>query len=262
MTILEAIVAGFIQGITEILPISSSGHLILVHELFDMQADSLSFDVALHLATLVAIIFVLRKEVFDVLKIVFSKKIFSSLGFKIVIATIPAGVCGYLLKDDSIYLLRSAQVVAISMIFWGIVLYCADLISRKKKCKEGDLQKVSWLESIIIGFAQAIALIPGTSRSGITMTAGLFAGVDKIRSAKFSFLLSIPAILGAVVFSGADAIRVGFDIGFAPLIVGCAMALICGIFSIKFLIKFLQTGTFLWFAVYRVLLGVIILTFL
>ncbi len=262
MTILEAVVAGLIQGITEILPISSSGHLILVHEFFGLEADSLSFDVALHLATLVAIIFVLRKEVMEVLRIVFSKKIFSSLGFKIVIATIPAGVCGYLLKDDSIFLLRSTQVVAISMIFWGIVLYCADLVSRNVKGKEGDLQKVSWLQAIVIGFAQAIALIPGTSRSGITITAGLFAGVDKIRVAKFSFLLSIPAIAGAVVFTGSNAIRVGFDVGFAPLIVGCAVALICGIFSIKFLIKFLQTGTFLWFAVYRVLLGVIILIFL
>ncbi|MBU4315275.1 undecaprenyl-diphosphatase UppP [Patescibacteria group bacterium] len=259
MSILEAIVSGIIQGITEILPVSSSGHLILVHEIFGIEANSLSFDVALHLATLIAVLWVLREEVVDILRIVFSKKLFSSLGIKIVMATIPAGICGFLLSDNMIIALRSAQVVAISLIFWGIILYLADVFVRRYSKQRGSLEKISWFQSIVMGFAQAIALIPGTSRSGITMSAGMFAGLDKVRVAKFSFLLSIPAIFGAGVLSFFDAFNAGLDIAIAPLLIGCVTALVCGIFSIKFLLRFLQKGSFLWFAVYRVVLGVILL---
>jgi undecaprenyl-diphosphatase len=262
MTIFEAIISGFIQGATEFLPVSSSGHLVLIHELFGLETESLSFDVALHLATLIAVVWVLRKEVIDVVRVMFSKKIFSSLGLKVIVATVPSVIFGLLLSDGSEFLLRSTKIVAFSMIFWGIVLYASDLIARKNKKLNLGLEKISWLQSVIVGIAQAIALIPGTSRSGITMTAGMFAGIDKVRVAKFSFLLSIPAILGAAVMSFIDVIDKGLDMTITPLIIGCLVALAFGILAIEFLLRFLQKGSFLWFAIYRVILGALILIIL
>jgi len=259
MSLLEAIVSGLIQGITEFLPVSSSGHLLLIHELFGLESESLSFDVAVHVATLGAVVWVLRKEVIDILRVLFSKKLFSSLGLKIAVATIPAGIVGFILSDNAVALLRTTQVVAISFIVWGIALYMADLFVMRRRHLIARIEKISWLRAIVIGLSQAIALIPGTSRSGITMTAGMFMSIDRERAARFSFLLSIPAILGAGVLTTFDAIDAGLDVSIIALIVGCIVAFMSGIFAIKFLLEFLKKGNFFYFCVYRVIFGVILL---
>ncbi|MBT3230843.1 undecaprenyl-diphosphate phosphatase [Candidatus Uhrbacteria bacterium] len=262
MTFFQAIIAGVVQGITEFLPVSSSGHLIVVRELFGIQVDSLSFDVAVHIATLVAVVWVLRGEILDIIREFFSKKWLNSVGLKIVVATIPAVIFGLWLRGDLLDALRTTQIVGYSLIFWGIVLYAADVYLKKKKGLVKKVQNIRWLQAIFIGCAQAIALIPGTSRAGITMTAGLFAKVDRVRAARFSFLLSIPAILGAGVLTMFDAIETGLDIEVSALIIGCIAALLSGIVAIKVLLKFLEKGSFFGFAVYRIILGVLLLVFL
>lgn len=259
MGLLEAIISGLVQGITEFLPVSSSGHLILIHELFGFENESLSFDVAIHVATLGAVVWVLREDVLKILRVVFSKKIFSSLGFKIMVATIPAGIVGFMLSDNTLELLRTTQVVAVSLIFWGIILFVADLFVMRRRHLITKIEKISWLRSIIIGLTQAIALIPGTSRSGITMTAGMFMNIDREQAARFSFLLSIPAIIGAGLLSTIDAVESGLDVSIMALIVGCAVAFVSGMFAVKFLLEFLKKGSFFWFCAYRVILGVILL---
>ena len=262
MTFIQAIVAGIVQGITEFLPISSSGHLIIMREFFGIEMESLSFDVALHIATLVAVVWVLRKEITEIIKEFCSKKILKSVGLKIVVATIPAVVFGLWLSGDLLDALRTTQIVAYSLIFWGVMLYVADIYVKKQKGIVKKLKKISWLQAVFIGCAQAIALIPGTSRSGITMTAGLFGKIDRVRAARFSFLLSIPAILGAGVLSAFDAMEAGLDVGVGVLLVGCFAAFVSGIFAISFLLKFLEKGSFFGFAVYRIILGILLLIFL
>jgi len=262
MTIPQAIIAGIIQGITEFLPISSSGHLIIVREFFGIEMESLSFDVAVHIATLIAVIWVMRKEILDIIKEFFSKKIWKSTGLKIIAATIPAVIFGLILRGDLIDIIRTTQVVAASLIFWGIVLYIADIFARRQKRLIKKLKKIGWFRAIIIGVAQAIALIPGTSRSGITMTAGLFAGIDRVRAARFSFLLSIPAILGAGALTTFEAVETGLDVSIWALIIGCIAALISGIIAIQFLLKFLEKGTYTGFAIYRIIIGILLLIFL
>lgn len=259
MGLFEAIISGFVQGVTEFLPISSSGHLIIIHDFFGLEIESLSFDVAVHIATLGAVIWALREDVLDVLKVVFSKKLFSSLGLKIVVATIPAGIVGFMLSDNTLELLRTTQVVAISLIFWGIILFFADFFVIRRRHLITKIEKISWLRAVIIGLAQAIALIPGTSRSGITMTAGMFTSIDRERAARFSFLLSIPAIMGAGLLSTIDAVESGLDVSIVALVIGCIVAFVSGMFAIKFLLKYLKKGSFFWFCVYRVILGVILL---
>ncbi len=259
MTIPQAIIAGIVQGITEFIPISSSGHLIIVRELFGIEMESLSFDVAVHIATLAAVVWVMRREIFDIVKEFFSKKIWKSTGLKIIAATIPAVIFGLILNGDLIDLIRTTQVVAVSLIFWGIVLFIADIFAKKQKKLIEKLQKIGWIRAIIIGIAQAIALIPGTSRAGITMTAGLFTGIDRVRAARFSFLLSIPVILGAGLLTAVEAVETGLDIGIGILIAGCIAALISGIIAIRFLLKFLEKGTFAGFAAYRIIIGLLLL---
>jgi len=262
MTILQAIISGVVQGIAEFLPISSSGHLIIVRELFGIEIESLSFDVAVHVATLIAVVWVMRVEILDIVKEFFSKKFWNSIGLKIAVATIPAVIIGLLIRGDILDALRTTQVVAYSLIFWGVVLYIADVSVKKQKGFVKKLKKIKWAQAIFIGLAQAIALIPGTSRAGITMTAGMFAKIDRARAARFSFLLSIPAILGAGVLSTFDAIETGLDVEVSILIIGCASALLSGIIAIRFLLKFLEKGSFFGFAVYRIIIGIALLMFL
>ena len=259
MTIIEPIILGVVQGITEFLPISSSGHLIIFPELLGWQEHSFDFDVMIHVATLLAVIWVLRQDLKKIILSIFSKNQEGILGWKIVAATIPVIVVGLVISGSFLDSVRTVKIVAVNLILWGAVLWAADWYSEHANHKVKKIKKVKWLSAIIIGFSQAIALLPGVSRSGITISTGLFAGLDRTTAAKFSFLLAIPAILGAGVIAWIDASQNGgFHTPLAAMVAGFITAFVAGCAAIKLLLKFLTKSNYTWFAVYRIVLGLIL----
>ena len=244
MSILQAIVLGAIQGITEFLPVSSSGHLIAFPTLFGWEQQGVDFDVMIHLGTLLAIVWVMRK---DALLIIKDSKMLTMM----VIGTIPIALLGVLMGYDVISVERSVSIVAISLLFWGIVLWVADMYSERLEKHISKLEETRFGHIIVIGCAQALALIPGTSRSGITITAGLFAGLDRRLAARISFLLAIPAILGAGAFTMMDAVAIGFTTSTISLVAGFFSSAIFGAIAIHFLLKIIQKMSYKWFAIYR-----------
>ncbi|MBU0531079.1 MAG: undecaprenyl-diphosphatase UppP [Candidatus Uhrbacteria bacterium] len=263
MDIWQALILGIIQGITEFLPISSSGHLILIPELFGWDLQDLSFDIVMHLGTLVAVIVVLRRDIKKLLRAFFSRESSPerSVAWMIIVATIPVLVVGYFAGDYIGTVLRNPAVVIISLIFWGIGLAIADLAARKLS-ETDKLKKMKWSQAILIGFAQVLALIPGTSRSGITITAGLFAGLDRRTAARWSFLLSIPAIGAAGAKSILDLASTPGTLEFVPLFIGFLAAMISGAFAIKFLLELVARTSYMIFAWYRLVLAAIAIVIL
>lgn len=263
MTILQAIVLGLIQGITEFLPVSSSEHLILIPEFLNWPLQDLAFDAVVHLGTLVAVLFVLRHDIQKLLTALISNKKCPerSLAWMLIVATIPVLLVAYFASDLIESSLRTPIVVAVSLLFWAVVLGVADLVSRRlgsvKKIKD-----IKWWQAIVIGLAQVMALIPGTSRSGITITAGLFAGIDRKTAARWSFLLSVPAIAAAGAKSLLDISSGSVTIEFAPLFIGFAMAAISGAFAIKFLLALISRMSYWPFVFYLILLAGVVATFL
>lgn len=260
MTILHAIVLGVVQGVTEFLPVSSSGHLILFPAVLGWPEQGMTFDVAVHLATLLAIVVAMRAELVSVAKgVVRKSRTDRALVAKLVVGTLPAVVVGFFL-GDMLESIRSVAVVAWMLIIWGVLLAVADRRG-KRKAESGKtgVSDVTWTQAMVIGVLQALALVPGTSRSGVTITGGLFMGLDRAQAARYTFLLAIPAILGAAAKTTWDVLHVGLDVGIAPLVVGFAAATISGILAIRFLLLLLRRGGFTGFAVYRIALGVTIL---
>lgn len=265
MSLFQAFILGAIQGITEFLPISSSGHLILVPELFGWPDQGVAFDVAVHVATLGAILVVFSKDVKTILvgMIGSRNREEGRVGWLILIATIPAVLVGLFLGDQIETTFRSAEAVAVSLAFWGVVLAVADLYaSRRSKRVVNSMKNMSIGKAIVIGVAQAVALIPGTSRSGITISAGLFSGLDRLQAARFSFLLAIPSIMGAAVLTAVDVTQSGTSIDPLMLLVGFISAFIFGILSIRFLLRLIAKTSYAWFTAYRLLLAATILILL
>lgn len=260
MTIIQAILLGAVQGLTEFLPVSSSGHLILFPVLFGWQVDSVAFDVALHIATLGAVFVALWPRISSVLKEVRNgNRAAQRLVVYLALATLPAAFFG-ILAHDWLEAQRTLGVVGAMLILWGVVLYLADVVSVRVERTVVRDEKISFVTAMLIGFAQALALIPGTSRSGTSLSAGLFLGLDRKTATTFSFLLAIPAILGAGVVTLHDVLKTGLDVDLLPLLVGCIVAFVTGIFAIRFLFAVIEKGGFRWFALYRVVLGLVILS--
>ncbi|MCK4554620.1 undecaprenyl-diphosphate phosphatase, partial [Candidatus Parcubacteria bacterium] len=199
MDYINAIIFGIIQGITEFLPISSSGHLVILHKFFNLPIkNELAFDVALHLATLLAVVWFFKNDIYNLLKSWFKSFTghsdeFSKLSWLIILATIPAGLAGWYFEEMVEHTFRSINVVVVMLVIGGVLLLIVEKISRKTD----DLKNLNWAKALIIGLAQAIALIPGTSRSGITIIAGLGAKLKRQAAIRFSFLMSVPIIFGA-----------------------------------------------------------------
>ncbi len=260
MTIIQAIILGIVQGITEFLPISSSGHLIIFPYFFGWEEQGLDFDVMMHLATLLAVLFVLRADIVHILKRLFSKNSeWGSLGWKIALATIPVVLVGLFLSSGLLTTLRDIRFVAINLILWGVILSLADFVMTKKKLLIESVEKSSWTQTFLIGCAQAFALIPGTSRSGSTMSMALFAGLNRKTAAKFSFLLGIPAILGAGIMTLTDVLETGFSTSLIVIAAGFLAAFLSGILAIRLLLALLEKISFHWFAGYRIILGIVLL---
>ncbi|MDA0208371.1 MAG: undecaprenyl-diphosphatase UppP [bacterium] len=258
----EAIILGIVQGITEFLPVSSSGHLIAIPAMFGWDLQPYDFDVIIHLATLAAILFVFRSDVHEMMSAFFKHhaSVEKQLARKLIAASIPVFVLGFFLSDatDSI---RTIQVVAVMLIVWGILLMAADRALRARRFVVKQAKHVSWVQAIIIGLIQSIALIPGTSRSGATITAGLFLGLSRDAAARFSFLLAIPAIAGAGTYVLIETLSTGFQTSGSALIAGFFAAMLSGIVAIQFLLAFVKRASFHLFGVYRIILGILLLIF-
>lgn len=243
MNSLSAILLGIIQGITEFLPISSTGHLILFAYFFSIPSN-LSFDAFVHLGSFLAIVVYFRKE----LKEIWSYKKL------ILLSAIPGGIAGLILGHVIENYFRSPEKVAIMLILMTIPMFLGEKLGRKNlSIKDLNLSK-----ALIIGFAQALALLPGTSRSGITISAGLLVGLKREESAKYSFLAGAPLILGAGVYEGIKLIRED-DILLDVALSGLVSSTISSFLAILFLLKFLKNNTLTFFIIYRLILGVIIL---
>lgn len=253
--VLQALILGIVQGLTELLPISSSAHLNLIPWIFNWNIPE-SFDVALHFGTLLAIVLFFYKDWIKLIKggynqVIKKEKTFEGKMFwYLVIATIPGGIIGFLL-DHFIgdKLGRMPLIIAIALIVMGIILYIAD----KKSSSKTDYEHMTFKQTFLIGCSQALAFIPGVSRSGVTMTTGRLMGVDRESTAKYTFLLSTPIVFGATIFKLKD-----FVFGL-PFFVGVLASFVVGVFVIKFLMEYLKKGSFKIFAIYRVLLGLAII---
>ncbi len=263
MTLLHAAVLGAVQGLTEFLPVSSSGHLILVPALLGWKdASSLAFDAAVNLGTVAAALVALREDAGKMIRGLTRPKTdrFGRLGWMIALATVPAILAALFFREALESYARTPQVVAGSLAAWGVLLLVAD---RLAGAGEKDIAKVGWKRAFALGCAQAIALIPGTSRSGVTITAGLFAGLDRAAAARFSFLLGIPVLLLASASGAYDIVRDGTDVSVAAMAVGVLTAFGAGLFAIRWLLKLFQgETTYKWFAVYRLALAAAVLVFL
>ena len=253
--ILQALVLGIVQGLTELLPISSSAHLNLIPWIFNWDIPE-SFDVALHFGTLLAIALFFFKDWIELIKggynqVVKKKKSFEGKMFwYIVIATIPGGIIGFILDHfvgDSLG--NMPLLIAMALIVMGIILYVVD----KKAPNKTKYEDMNFKQTFLIGLSQALAFIPGVSRSGITMTTGRLMGVDRASTAKYSFMLSAPIVLGATLYKLKDFV---FGI---PFLVGVLSSFIVGLLVIKFLLQYLQKGSFKGFAIYRVVVGILVI---
>jgi undecaprenyl-diphosphatase len=261
----RAIVLGIVQGLTEFLPISSSGHLVIVRRLFGWsETDSLTFDVGLHVGTTVAVLayfwrewlamarsvllWITRRAEPTAVRTPYDHHIFAL----IVLGSIPVAILGFALEDWFEDNVRDPVVIGCTLIVFGLVLFAAERFSRGHR----SMEEATWFDGVFIGLAQACALVPGVSRSGFTISAGLFRGFTREASARYSFLLSTPAIGGAALLKFSEAADNGtLTDDLAPIIVGAVVSAIVGLIAIAGLLRLIQTRSFTPFVIYRLIVG-------
>lgn len=258
MALIQAAILGIIQGITEFLPISSSGHLVLAEKIFEGFGNKdfgLTFDIFLHLGTLLAIIVYFWRDWIKILKDLFQKK--GLFGY-LILATFPAAIAGIFLEDLVGGIFRNIFFVALFFILAGGFFIFCEKIQEKLKMK--SLEKITWRDALFVGIIQIFALLPGISRSGSTIGAGMLRGLSRGEAAKFSFLTAALIIAGSGFFSFIDNLKTGaFTNLFLESIVGFVSAAIAGYFSVSFLMKFLKKHRLYGFAGYLIVIGLIIL---
>jgi undecaprenyl-diphosphatase len=265
VTVLQALILGIVQGVTEFLPISSSGHLILVPWLFGWNFFQLhpdlnkTFDVALHLGTFIAALVYFWRDIVVILRAwvhsLRSRRIETAderLAWLLLISTIPAGLVGVAFESFVEDQLGKPYLICIMMIAFALVMLWADITAKQNK-KMADLR---WPGALGIGVAQAVALSPGVSRSGITMVTGLFMGLDRESTARYSFLLSVPVVGGAATLKVAQLVKDGMPPHMAaPFMVGLVAAAVSGLAAIWFVLAYLRTHTFAIFVAYRLIVA-------
>jgi undecaprenyl-diphosphatase len=267
-TTFQALIMGIVQGLTEFLPVSSSGHLVIVPHLLgwtDPFITSLAFSVMLHLGTLVALLVYFRA---DWLKIVpagfaavrdrsFAGDPNRRLAWLIVIATIPAVIAGPILNDRLEATVRTAEDVAIALVIGAAILWLADQVGRKVD----GIERITFPLALVIGLAQSLALIPGISRAGMTISAGLFAGLTREAAARFGFLMATPIIAGAGIFEARKLItgEAGVAVQAGPLVVGMVAALVAGMLAIHLMLRYVRTRSYGIFVVERIVIAALVL---
>jgi len=256
VSVLQAVVLGVVQGLTEFLPVSSSGHLILVPHVFGWPDQGQAFDAVTHIGTLAALVAYFRSELVDLV----TGKLSRRLTMVLIVATIPAGLAGLFFGKAIEANLRSPLLIAGTTAFWGVIMWLADTRARAAAATAHDpLEHVSWGRGLAVGVAQAVALIPGTSRSGITITTGIFAGLDRATAARFSFLLGIPITAAAGGYKLLQLTRIGVpseDVG--PLIVAVVAAFLSGWLAVWFLVGYVRRRSLTPFVIYRLALSLVI----
>lgn len=258
--LLRATILALVQGLTEFLPVSSSAHLLLPSLLLGWEDQGLAFDVAVHLGTLLAVLHYFRKDLFGMAGAM-TRQVFGGasspearLGWSLVVATLPVLIAGFLLKDLVDAYLRDMRVVAATTIIFGLLLWLADASHRKHAVQN----EPGWRAVLWIGLAQILALIPGTSRSGVTTTAALFCGMDRQAASRFSFLLSIPVIAGAAVLLMLDLLEAA-NVNWAELAYALVLAALTAWACIHYFLRFIARIGFVPFVIYRLILGVVLL---
>ncbi len=265
MTALKSIILGIVQGLTEFLPVSSSGHLVIFQKLLKFNDPGVLFEIAVHLGTLVAVIIYFRKDIWEIIQSIFNWrkdapeniKYAHHLLFHLIIASVITAIIGFAFKDIFESLFENTVLVGFMLIITGGILFASDKIRNTTK------KKMSVPSSLLVGFAQSIAIIPGISRSGATITTGIFTGRTRDLATRFSFLLSIPAILGATILkiknmqSAMSSSEVVLN-----FILGGIVAAIVGYFAISFLIKMIKQAELFYFSIYCWIIGIITIFFI
>ncbi|NYB52013.1 MAG: undecaprenyl-diphosphate phosphatase [Methanobacteriaceae archaeon] len=277
MDIFQAIIMGAVQGLTEFLPISSSAHLVFIPEIIGAQS-TLAFDTLLHVGTLVAVVTYFWKDILSMIKAFVSSLLdipqgkfnagvredpFKRLAWLVLVGTIPAGLMGVLFKSEFESLFSSVASVGFFLIVTGFILWGSEWIAKRNREKKGkDVKQVTFVNSLVIGLFQGFAIAPGISRSGSTIAAALFSGLERKLAARYSFLLSIPAILGAALIQTKDI--VSFDANLEVMIAGFLSAALFSYLAVKFMMGYIQKHSLKIFAIYCWIVGVLtlILTFI
>ena len=268
MSIINAIILGIVQGLAEFLPVSSSGHLVLLQKITGISESALFFNTMVHAGTLLAVFIVLRKDILALLR----KPIQPLTGF-LILATIPAVIAALLFGDFIEHAFETGHFLGFSFLATSFLLCTAELLSRRAQAGKNLVKTMSWYDALIIGIMQAIAIIPGVSRSGATISGALSRRLDRDYAARFSFLLSIPAILGALVLQLKDLVTGGpvldgpaaagptsvGSIGAAAVIAGTLSAAIVGFFAIRLMLKIVRERSLFGFAIYTAVLGTLII---
>jgi undecaprenyl-diphosphatase len=256
MNIFEAVILGGVQGLTEFLPVSSSGHLVLLQKIFGIAEPVLLFDTMVHVGTLLAVFIVLRADIRAILC-----RIVQPLTGYLILATVPTVIVALIFKDLIEEAFQSAAFLGFSFLFTALVLLVSEQGFRTRHTK--PQAAMNWFDALVIGICQAIAIIPGVSRSGLTLSGALSRRLDRDFAARFVFLLSIPAILGALVLQLKDIAggesESAAGIGLAPIIAGTLTAAFVGFFAIKFMLRIVKTRSLRGFALYVAILGILVL---
>ncbi len=254
MHILEAVLLGLIQGLTEFLPVSSSGHLVLVQSFFGIKEATQAFDILLHVATLIGVFAYYWKDIITLIR-----KPFQRVTYLLIAGTIPTVIIALLFNDTFNAIFGEGKFIGFNFIITAIVLLYADTRKPGKK----KIKNISYFDALVVGTAQGIAILPAISRSGMTISASLSRGLDRENAARYSFLLSIPAILGAMVLTIKDIITgestMTESVGIFPMIISFLVAAISGYLAIRFMVGVVKNGRLKWFALYVAILGVILI---
>ena len=254
---LQYFLIGIIQGVTEFLPISSSGHLVLFAQLTNWEDQGLFTDIAVHFGTLFAVIIYLRKDIYYFFTNIFQFKIFEDqIIFKIILATLPAIILGYFIYDYVSLYFRSIQLIALSSIVFAIILFFADRVKMESK----GWNRITYIEALIVGLFQVLAFIPGASRAGVTITGARLLGYDRLNAARFSMILSIPIILASMTLSLINVFKDEYvEVNFYQSFSAAIISFITALLSITFLMNFIKKFNFNIFIIYRILLGILLL---
>ncbi|MCB1863193.1 MAG: undecaprenyl-diphosphate phosphatase [Gammaproteobacteria bacterium] len=264
MDTIQIFILSLVQGITEFLPISSSAHLILTPRIFGYHDQGLAFDVAVHLGSLLAVVGYFRADLARILHDFFFSLTAngiptkaSQMAWMIILATVPVVIIGGIFKSLVETDLRSTLVIAITTVVFGILLYWFDITGKRSR----DEYTVNWQDALVIGLFQALAIIPGTSRSGITMTAGLMLGLTREAASRFSFLLAIPTILMSGALVTLDLVQSDLPVMWHDLLLGAALSFVSAYLCIHFFLKLIEKLGMLPFVIYRLLLGGVLFVF-
>jgi undecaprenyl-diphosphatase len=258
MSILQAIILGLVEGITEFLPISSTGHLILTRDMLGLHGDAVDRQlIIIQGAAILAVVFEFRQKIFSTAFSLHSSAVSRRFLLNLVIVSIPLGVLGLLFEDQIKAVLFNPVTVAIALVVGGVIILWAE--RRKHEERVTDVDQLTWKDALKLGLFQALALIPGTSRSGATIIGGLLSGLSRRTAAEFSFFAALPALVAATIYEIWKAREDFANTDLTPLIVSCVVSFVSALLATKFLLRYVSKYSFAPFAWYRIVFGLVIL---